>query len=71
MPNRTKWEQSRRRAGVSIQEMNDPHNEFGALDFNNHDAPLDSIDDIEYTREEEEALELHAERWELEQGGYL
>lgn len=71
MPNRTTWEQSRRRAGVSIQEMNDPHNEFGALDFESCDAPLESLDEIEYTRAEAEALELHAERWELERGGFL
>ncbi len=54
-----------------IPKIEDPFFEFDALDFNHHDAPLPTLDEIEYTREEAEALELHAERWDLEQGGYL
>lgn len=41
------------------------------LNFDTQDAPLESLEEIEFTREEQEAIELHAERWELEQGGYL
>lgn len=41
------------------------------LDFEACDAPLESLAEIEYTRAEEEELELHAERWDLERGGFL
>ena len=52
-------------------ELSDPHNEYGLIDFNVEDAPQENQFDAELDKEELEALELHAERWDLERGGYL
>lgn len=41
------------------------------LDFDNAIMPQENEFDAELDREELEALELHAERWDLERGGYL
>jgi hypothetical protein len=63
----TAIEENRIHAG----ELDDPHNEFGNLDFGDSSGHAESLSEINFTKEEKEALELHAERWDLERGGYL
>lgn len=62
---------------ISEMELLDPHNEFGALDFDNHDPSMADDDDwwrmqdAEMTRDELDALEIQAEIQELRTQGYM
>jgi len=59
-------------AGVDVNELEDPHNEFGLLDFDNHDAsehPEWAID-AELTCEELAQLDSDADLFDARLNGY-
>ena len=58
---------------VTWQEINDPHNEFGTLEFDDYpeyDADWWREQDAELEREELERIESDADLFELQHNGY-
>ena len=56
---------------IFLSELENPDCELSVLCFGSDTGEAQSLEEMEFSTDEMEALELHAERWDLERGGYL